>query len=112
MIREGAWSNFFWADQAQVVHTTHQGVLPGITRTIVEQLINEHGMRLVVSCTPFRRLIEQAHAACITQATHGIVLATSIDDFPFPSFEPFLTLQNAYENLFLLADARVYKLEL
>lgn len=101
-VREGAWSNVFWVAHDNTIQTPRWGVLPGITREMVFTLAAELGFRFELTDAPLDALY-QAKEIFITQATHGIVSAITINSRAIGSGTPgpiTQKLRNQYENLF------------
>lgn len=74
IVREGAWSNFFWIDQSESLITAKNNLLPGITRRVVTEQAKVE-MRDAV----LEEILDCAKEAFITQATHGVVPVIKID---------------------------------
>lgn len=69
IVREGAWSNFFWISSA-AVFTTKKEVLPGITRSLV---MNQLKGTVIEQDISLDELVKSVDSAFITHSTHGIV---------------------------------------
>ncbi|MCB0309646.1 MAG: aminotransferase class IV [Bdellovibrionales bacterium] len=77
-VREGAWSNFFWVDQADLLHTCGNGVLPGVTREKVLELCHDE-MEFVLQEDSLNNILGNVKEAFITQATRGITPVRKIN---------------------------------
>jgi len=101
VLREGAWSNFFWLDNGGRLFTPKTGILRGVTREIV---ITKLGLEVYEQDLLLSEILQSAKQAFITQATRGIVPVISIQNRNFElepeSFEKVLTLRRRYNELF------------
>jgi branched-subunit amino acid aminotransferase/4-amino-4-deoxychorismate lyase len=79
VVREGAWSNFFWIDRdRKALVTPSTRCLPGITRALILELAQGVLPVFVEDCS-LAQILDSAIEACITQATTGITAVASID---------------------------------
>ena len=77
IVREGAWSNFFWIDERSRIRTPATGMLPGITRKLVIEAIGGNVIECDVSLA---EILDRAKEAFITQSTRGVVFLTAVDN--------------------------------
>ena len=78
ILREGAWSNFFWVDRRGTLITPKTRMLQGITRASVLQMAAHH-FPVDLRDSSSSEITTNAAEAFITQSTHGIVPVVSID---------------------------------
>lgn len=80
-VAEASTSNIF-AIKGQKVYApgVREGALPGVTRAVVLELIEDTGLELVRSMTVAQ--LRSAHEAFLTNTTGGIVPITRFDDKP------------------------------
>ncbi|RMG41734.1 MAG: hypothetical protein D6719_07910 [Candidatus Dadabacteria bacterium] len=76
ILREGAWSNFFWIDDNQLI-TPKTNVLPGVTRSAVIRVTN--WLEVVKEDFPVAHVLERAEEAFITNSLYGVVPLVAID---------------------------------
>ena len=74
-VREGAWSNLFWVDKKNKVHTPKSGMLPGITRQAVMECVD-----VIEDNIRYSELISTAKEIFITQATTGVTPVSQINE--------------------------------
>ena len=103
IVKEGAWSNFFWVDGPGTVRTPRTGLLPGITRAIVIWLAGREGSQVLEEDCSLETIMAEASEAFITQATHGLVGVVALGEHPirFGEHASITTrLRKRYESLF------------
>ncbi|GEM_PF-3357499 len=81
IILEGAWSNFIWIDRAGVITTPNERILPGITRGVALEILDQKlGEKKFASTLATKQeILTHAQEAFITQSSHGIVPVVEID---------------------------------
>lgn len=94
VVREGAWSNFFWCDKSGVLYTQPDKILPGITRELVLQTIPT-SIDLQYREVTWSELIKESTGLFLTQSTHGLIPVTKIDNINIPT----LTNCNVYSSI-------------
>ena len=72
-VLEGAWSNIFWVDKDNQLHSTKQNVLPGITRQIISELNHTNFSSISLE------ELKNSHEVFITQSTTGVTAINQID---------------------------------
>jgi branched-subunit amino acid aminotransferase/4-amino-4-deoxychorismate lyase len=78
IVREAAWANFFWIDQADRLKTAANMILYGITREIVlKEAVSI--CNVDISDTRLDEVLNNAKYAFITQSTKGITPVEFID---------------------------------
>ncbi len=77
VVREGAWSNFFWVNAAGKLVTPATNILPGITRRLILEGMRDRVDEQDVS---LEHIKTNAREAFITNALHGVVPVKAIDD--------------------------------
>jgi len=80
LILEGLSSNFFGVQKAEV-WTAEQGILPGITRSMALEVIEELGIGLNLSAVPIEAL-RHLEEAFITSASRAVLPVTTINNYP------------------------------
>ncbi|MCO6430679.1 MAG: aminotransferase class IV [Deltaproteobacteria bacterium] len=77
-VREGAWSNFFWLNEANGLHTAGSMVLPGVTRDWVIQSCEQRGLRVSTGDFSLQHVTANAKEAFVCSALRGIVPVAAI----------------------------------
>ena len=80
-IHETSRANFFIVDQDNIIHTTVDTALSGITRRHLIRLAREHGMHVKEALLPIHKTVA-AKEAFISSTTKGAMPVTMINDYP------------------------------
>lgn len=95
LVREGAWSNFFWWDHRGVLHTPARAVLPGITRAAIIEIAETR-----LSDSALSEVLSTARAAALSLSTGGVLAVGSLDGVELdPSYPPLVSLIESYQKL-------------
>lgn len=80
LVRECAWSNFFWIDQNDQVITPANHILNGVTRELILQnapkILNQN---IKIQDFSYSDIFENIKAGFVTQATSGVRVVASLD---------------------------------
>ena len=93
LVREGAWSNIFWFDRSGALFTSKSSVLPGVTRRILQQLVDCHAVDLA-----YDEFLTTAAEIFITQSTTGLTPVMQVDDRSFATGENFQRISQIFTN--------------
>lgn len=96
IVREGAWTNFFWWDFEGVLRTPKTNMLPGIIRGL---LLDQKELEIVPCDTSYDMMIQQLSEAFITNALHRIIPVSMIAQERFQISERVWTLQQKLDTL-------------
>ena len=80
LVLEGAWSNFFWIDKNQRLHSAASGVLPGISRNLILE-----NFSCQLGTYALDEVVDRAIGAFVSQATSGITKVCRIDEVLLPT---------------------------
>jgi branched-subunit amino acid aminotransferase/4-amino-4-deoxychorismate lyase len=75
LVREGAWSSFFWIEKSGIVKTTFDRVLEGIT---ARKVIDSCGACEITSPLHESELLTAIEECFVSQSTHGIIPVSRI----------------------------------
>lgn len=101
IVREGAWSNFFWFDKHGILNTPSDKILNGVTRQVVLEIAGTF-FQIRQQNNSLDTILHDADEAFITQATHGIVPVVMINKNYLATGTPgerTKVLIESYENL-------------
>jgi aminodeoxychorismate lyase len=83
-VTEAASANVFWLQAGRIfTPSLTAGVLPGITRSVVQEICAGRGMPVQESPAP-RALLLAAEAVFVTQSVLGVIAVRSLDGHPLP----------------------------
>lgn len=96
VVREGAWSNFFWVRSDGTVCTPASRILLGVTRRMVIERLGAEGVQRID--VPLAIVLHEAHEAFLTNALQGIVPVQAIDAHTLTLGKFARAIRTLYEN--------------
>jgi branched-subunit amino acid aminotransferase/4-amino-4-deoxychorismate lyase len=84
ILREGAWSNFFWMNRDGIWISPKTKILPGVTRRIVLELMQQEGIEVIEADFLAEQILREIAGGFLTQATNGVIIVNKIENQPIP----------------------------